>query len=82
MKGLVADKISDEGLAALRDAGDLRIVLNTGLGEDELCQAVSDVEGLIIRSGAQVTRRVIEAAKVLKVIGRAGVGVGSAWPPE
>ena len=44
--------------------------MRTGLAE-----AVKDVHGLLIRSGAKVTRKVIQAAKVMKVIGRAGVGV-------
>ena len=43
--------------------------------EDELCQAIVDYDAIITRSQTRVTRKVIEAARRLKVIGRAGVGV-------
>ncbi len=46
-----------------------------GLSEDELVAAVGDIEALVVRSQARVTRRVIEAGANLVVIGRAGVGV-------
>jgi D-3-phosphoglycerate dehydrogenase len=36
---------------------------------------VADAEGLVIRSGTQVTAEVIERAEKLRVIGRAGIGV-------
>ncbi|MBP5685529.1 MAG: phosphoglycerate dehydrogenase, partial [Candidatus Methanomethylophilaceae archaeon] len=43
--------------------------------EDELCAEIVDYDALIIRSGTRVTRKVIDAAKKLRLIGRAGVGV-------
>jgi len=75
MKVFVADKISEEGLAALQEAEDIEVVLKPGLPEDELAREVADSQAMIIRSGVKVTRKVIEAAQNLKVIGRAGVGV-------
>ncbi len=73
MKILVCDKLADEGIAKLREAGE--VLVRTGLSEDELVQAVADAAAIVVRSGTKVTRRVIEAAPELKVIGRAGVGV-------
>lgn len=43
--------------------------------EDELCKAITEYDAIITRSQTRVTAKVIEAAKHLKVIGRAGVGV-------
>ena len=76
MKILVADKLSTEALDALKKVEDqFETIVKVGLSEDELAEAAADVEGLIVRSGAKVTRKVIEASNNLKVIGRAGVGV-------
>ncbi len=74
-KVLVSDKLADEGLEVLHRAEGVEVVVNTGLSEDELCEAIADVHGLVIRSGTKVTAEVLEAANELKVIGRAGIGV-------
>lgn len=47
----------------------------TGLSEDELIKIIGDYDGLAVRSSTKVTPKVLEAAKSLKVIGRAGIGV-------
>ena len=49
--------------------------VRTGMDEDELAAAVPGVHALVVRSATKVTRRVLEAADVLEVVGRAGVGV-------
>ncbi len=49
--------------------------VKTGLTEDELCGVIGDYDALIVRSGTEVTAKVIAAGKQLKFIGRAGVGV-------
>jgi len=71
----VADKISEEGMAALKAGREIEVVVKTGLDEEGLAREISQAHALLIRSGVKVTRKVIEAAKNLKVIGRAGVGV-------
>lgn len=71
---LIADKLNQLADDVLVKAG-IEVERATGLSEDELCQAVSGFHGMLVRSGVQVTRRVIEAADVLRVVGRAGVGV-------
>ena len=43
--------------------------------EEELCKVIGNYDALITRSQTKVTRKVIDAARRLKVIGRAGVGV-------
>lgn len=74
MKILVSDSLSEEGLTILKESG-FDVVVDTGLSEDQLVEKIKGVDALVIRSGTQVTARVIEAADKLKIIGRAGVGV-------
>ena len=74
MKMLVSDPLSEEGLTILRDSG-IPVDVKTGLSEDELCAIIGEYDGLVIRSGTKVTKKVIDAGSRLKVIGRAGVGV-------
>ena len=74
MKILVSDSLSKEGLAILKESG-FDVIVDTGLSEDQLVEKIKDIDALVIRSGTQVTARVVEAADRLKIIGRAGVGV-------
>jgi len=74
MKVLVSDPIAPEGIEILKDAG-IEVVEKTGLSPEELAKIISDYDGIIIRSATKVTKEVIEAAKNLKVIGRAGIGL-------
>lgn len=73
-KIFVADDVSDSGLEPLREASFI-IERRTGLVGDELRAAVADCEGLIVRSATKVSADLMDAAKNLRVIGRAGVGV-------
>src|SRR2546427_6224390 len=74
MKILVTDDVSMSGLQPLRDAG-LLVEKKMGLTEKLLHESLRDYEGLIVRSETKVTADLIEVAKTLRVIGRAGVGV-------
>nr|WP_320161894.1 phosphoglycerate dehydrogenase [uncultured Methanoregula sp.] len=70
---LVSDPLAEEGLVILRAAVDVDV--KTDLKEDELCKIIGDYDALLVRSGTEVTAKVIEAGNRLKFIGRAGVGV-------
>jgi D-3-phosphoglycerate dehydrogenase len=72
---LVADPIHEQGKALLVSTPGLVVEVATGLDETALCQRIGDYDALIVRSKTHVTACVIEAAKKLKVIGRAGIGV-------
>jgi D-3-phosphoglycerate dehydrogenase len=50
-------------------------VLPKRLTEAELLPVVKDVAAMVVRSETKVTRKVIEAAPELRVVGRAGVGI-------
>src|SRR5262245_48887526 len=71
---LISDDLDPAALEVFRRFG-LEPEVRTGLKEDELCQAVREVDALLIRSATKVTRRVLEAASELRVVGRAGIGV-------
>jgi len=49
--------------------------IKTDFKTDELKDKISAYDGLIIRSATKVTKEIIENAKNLKIIGRAGAGV-------
>ncbi len=49
--------------------------VKTNLPEEDILKIIEDYDGLIVRSATKVTRKIIESAKNLKVIGRAGAGV-------
>ncbi len=73
MKIFVADDVSESGLEPLRE--NFEVEKRTGLSKEDLIAALDGCEGLIVRSETKVTADVMEAAKTLRVIGRAGVGV-------
>lgn len=76
MKILVCDPISPKGIELLQRRSEFRVtVLPKRLSETELLPLVADVTAMIVRSETKVTRKVIEAAAKLRVVGRAGVGV-------
>lgn len=74
MKILISDPITNKGLSILKDANFDLIELPNASNKDK-AEACKDVQGWVIRSGTSVTAKMIESAKKLVVIGRAGVGV-------
>lgn len=74
MKVLVSDNISSKGVEILRKAG-LDVDVKTGLKPEELKSIIGEYHALIVRSATKATADIIDAAKNLKVIGRAGSGL-------
>jgi len=72
---LVADHLSDEGIAILKAEPQLDVAVQAGLTGPVLAQAIRGFDGLVVRSSSKVTKEVIDAADRLRVIGRAGVGL-------
>ncbi len=70
---LVADELSDEGIAILRGAGE--VVVRKGMDEKALRDALAGFDALVVRSATRVTARALEGADRLALIGRAGIGV-------
>lgn len=74
MKVLVAAPLHEKAFEVLKNAG-LEVVYEEYSREEKLLELVKDVDAIIVRSKPKVTRKVIENAPKLKVIGRAGVGL-------
>jgi D-3-phosphoglycerate dehydrogenase / 2-oxoglutarate reductase len=74
---LVTDKLAEEGLALLRDEPGIEVVVATKLAADPpaLRDALAEADGIVIRSGTQLTAEVLEGQSRLRAIVRAGVGV-------
>ncbi len=76
MKILVCDPISPKGIALLQQRPEFEVVvLPKRLSEAELLPVVADAVAMVVRSETKVTKKVLEAATKLRVVGRAGVGV-------
>ncbi len=73
-KILISDKVADICQTYLEEKG-FRVETKPGLPVEELCKAMEDYQGIIVRSATKVTAEVIRNGKNLKVIGRAGAGV-------
>ena len=78
-KVLVSDPIDQVGIDILSQVAAVDIKI--GLKPDELLEIIGDYDALMIRSGTQVTKEIIEAGTQLKIIGRAGVGVDNVDVP-
>ena len=74
LKVLVADKVSPSAIDIFRANG-VEAIVETGLSEEALVQRIADYDGLVVRSDTRVTAEVLAAAKKLKVVGRAGIGI-------
>lgn len=74
-KVLISDKLAPEGVAILEAAAGIEVDHRSGLDAEELAAAVAGCHGLVVRSGTRVTAELIEAAGLLEVVGRAGIGV-------
>lgn len=73
-KVLIADKLSPRAEESFSKRG-IDVDVRTGLSEPELAAALKDCDGLVVRSATKVTKAALKNADVLKVIGRAGVGI-------
>ena len=72
-KVLLFEDMHKDGKALLKEKAE--ILFARSLEEGSLIQEAKEIDGIIIRANGKVTRRIIEAAPGLKVIGRHGVGV-------
>jgi D-3-phosphoglycerate dehydrogenase len=73
-KVLISDELSPAAVAVFRQRG-IDVDIRVGLSKDELERTIAPYDGLAVRSATKVTEKVIAAARNLKVIGRAGIGV-------
>lgn len=78
-KVLVSDPIDQAGIDILSQVA--QVDVQTKLSPEELVKAIPEYDALMIRSGTKVTADVLAAGKLLKIIGRAGVGVDNVDVP-
>src|SRR5215469_5820400 len=71
---LIADELSPAAVAIFKDRG-VEVDVKTGLTKEQLIEIIDQYDGLAVRSATKPNKDVIAAAKKLKVIGRAGIGV-------
>jgi D-3-phosphoglycerate dehydrogenase len=70
---LVTEKIGAEGLAALKEVGEVDVLLD--LTPETLIEVLPQYDALVVRSQTKVTAPVLAAGTRLRVVGRAGTGV-------
>ncbi|MCW4023528.1 MAG: hydroxyacid dehydrogenase [Candidatus Bathyarchaeota archaeon] len=73
-KVLVSDKISQEGIALLEEKG-YQVTKAWDIPKTELPKIIGEYDALIVRSATKVKGELLENAKKLRVIGRAGEGL-------
>jgi D-3-phosphoglycerate dehydrogenase len=79
---LVSDKLSKTAVQVFKDRG-VAVDYQPDLGKDKekLLAVIGDYDGLAVRSATKVSEKLIAAARKLRVIGRAGIGVDNVDVP-
>src|SRR5260370_12006360 len=81
-KVLISDALSPAAVQIFKDRGiDVDFQPNLGKDKEKLAEIIGDYDGLAIRSATKATAKILEKAKRLKVIGRAGIGVDNVEIP-
>ena len=73
-KVLISDTMSPRAAEIFVERG-IEVDVIPDMTLDELKACISGYDGLVVRSATSVTPELLEAAKKLKIIGRAGIGV-------
>jgi len=81
-KVLISDALSPAAVQIFKDRGvEVDFQPNLGKDKDKLAEIIGNYDGLAIRSATKATAKILEKAKNLKVIGRAGIGVDNVEIP-
>ena len=72
---IVLDDLSQDGLDLLQSAGNIEVIVRTGLKGEDLRKALLEADGAICRSGVKITADALKGNQRLRAIARAGVGV-------
>lgn len=75
MKIIVADRISPIGVDLFRAQEGFEVIEAYGSSPEQILELAQDADAIAVRSDTKITAELIAAAKKLKVVGRAGVGV-------
>ncbi|MFW9972346.1 MAG: hydroxyacid dehydrogenase [Candidatus Odinarchaeota archaeon] len=74
MKILISDKLEDEGIKIFENNG-FEVIKKFTIAKEDLKKEIGEYDGIVVRSRTKLTSDILENAKKLKVIGRAGVGL-------
>src|SRR2546422_9323715 len=74
-KVLLLDGIDPAGLDIIKRSKSIDPIVHDKISREDLMGIVGGADGIIVRSSTTVDRELMQKAKQLKVIGRAGVGV-------
>jgi D-3-phosphoglycerate dehydrogenase len=74
IKILVSDKIADEGIKTLRSEG-FEVTTGWDIPKPDLPKIIGEYDVLIVRSATKVKGELLDNAKKLRIIGRAGEGL-------
>ncbi len=74
MKILISDTLEDEGIKIFEEKG-FEVMKKFTITKEDLKKEIGDYDGIVVRSRTKLTADILENAKKLKVIGRAGVGL-------
>jgi len=74
-KVLVCDPISDLGVNIIKQETGLEVDVKLKLTEDEISAIVAEYHAIVVRSETKITKKILENAQELQVVGRAGVGI-------
>jgi D-3-phosphoglycerate dehydrogenase len=72
---LVADKMSDLGVSVMKASSALSVDVKTGLSVDDQVKIIGEYDGLVVRSTTKLKGALLDAAKNLEIVIRAGIGV-------
>lgn len=73
---LISDALSPAAVQIFKERGvEVEFQPNLGKDKEKLAEMIGDFDGLAIRSATKVSSKILDKARRLKVIGRAGIGV-------
>jgi D-3-phosphoglycerate dehydrogenase len=75
MKIIIADDLPQSAISLLQEVEGWRIDAKAGRPKADLLADIADADALLVRSATKVTKEVIDAAPLLKIVARAGSGV-------
>lgn len=81
MKVLIADGLAKEGSALLKQNTNIELLAFDAIDRSELKEKLPQVEILIVRSRTQVDKDLLENARSLKLVLRAGIGLDNVDVP-
>ena len=74
-KILISDKLSEKAVEELKGTENFDITVKTGMSPEELEREIEAYDGIVIRSATKLKANILEKAKNLKVVVRAGIGL-------